>query len=66
MPYSLRLIEDTLAPGARADLALVDPDAVWTPQAPYLSLSRNTPFSSRRLKGRVVKTLSAGRVVHAL
>ena len=56
----------TLAPGSRADIALVDPDAAWTPQAPYLSLSRNTPFSARRLKGRVVKTLSAGRVVHAL
>jgi len=67
-PAALLGLQDrgTLAPGARADLALVDPDAVWTPQAPYLSLSRNTPFSSRRLKGRVVKTLSAGRVVHAL
>lgn len=67
-PAALLGLKDrgTLAPGARADLALVDPDAAWTPQAPYLSLSRNTPFSGRRLKGRVVKTLSAGRVVHAL
>ncbi|MEK7384243.1 MAG: dihydroorotase [Elusimicrobiota bacterium] len=67
-PAALLGLKDrgTLAPGTRADLALIDPDAVWTPQSPYLSLSRNTPFSGRRLKGRVVKTLSAGRVVHAL
>lgn len=67
-PAALLGLKDrgTLAPGSRADVALVDPDAAWTPQAPYLSLSRNTPFSARRLKGRVVKTLSAGRVVHAL
>ena len=56
----------TLAPGADADLAIVDPDAVWTPAAPFHSKSRNTPFSGRRLKGRVLTTLSAGRVVHAL
>lgn len=56
----------TLAPGSRADLALIDPDQAWTPRPPYLSLSRNTPFSGRRLKGRVVKTICAGRIVHAL
>lgn len=56
----------TLAPGADADLAVVDPDGTWTPQAPFLSKSRNTPFQGRRLKGRVLTTLSAGRVVHAL
>ena len=56
----------TLAPGADADLAVVDPDAVWTPEPPFVSKSRNTPFASRRLKGRAVTTLSAGRVVHAL
>ncbi|HAZ08828.1 MAG TPA: dihydroorotase [Elusimicrobia bacterium] len=67
-PAALLGLKDrgTLAPGSRADLTLVDPGAVWTPQAPYLSSSRNTPFSGRRLKGRVVKTLFAGRVVHAL
>lgn len=56
----------TLAPGADADLVVVDPDAVWTPEPPFASKSRNTPFSGRRLKGRAVTTLSAGRVVHAL
>jgi dihydroorotase len=56
----------TLAPGADADLVVVDPDAVWTPEPPYFSKSRNTPFTGRRLKGRALTTLSAGRVVHAL
>ncbi|MCR4296466.1 MAG: dihydroorotase [Elusimicrobia bacterium] len=56
----------TLAPGADADLVVVDPDMIWTPEPPFASKSRNTPFSGRRLKGRAVTTLSGGRVVHAL
>jgi dihydroorotase len=57
----------TLAPGADADLAVVDPDASWTPEAPFASKSRNTPFIGRRLKGRVIRTIVAGRqVVHAV
>lgn len=56
----------TLARGADADLVVVDPDAIWIPEPPFLSKSRNTPFSGRRLKGRATTTLSGGRVVHAL
>ena len=56
----------TLAPGADADLVVVDPNQIWTPEPPYFSKSRNTPFTGRKLKGRAVTTLSAGRVVHAL
>ena len=56
----------SLAVGADADLVVVDPDASWTPEPPFLSKSRNTPFAGRKLKGRAVTTLSAGRVVHAL
>ncbi len=57
----------TLAPGADADLAIVDPDAPWTPEAPFASKSRNSPFAGRRLKGRVLHTFVAGRaVVHAV
>lgn len=56
----------TLAAGADADMVIVDPDAVWTPEPPYASKSGNTPFAGRKLKGRAVTTLSGGRVVHAL
>jgi dihydroorotase len=57
----------TLAKGADADVIVVDPDAAWTPDAPFASKSRNTPFLGRRLKGHVVHTFVAGRaVVHAL
>ncbi len=56
----------TLAAGADADLVIVDPGMSWTPEAPYLSKSSNTPFTGRKLKGRALTTLSAGRVVHAL
>ncbi len=55
-----------LAPGADADLVIVDPGMNWTAEAPYLSKSINTPFTGRKLKGRALTTLSAGRVVHAL
>lgn len=68
-PAALLGLKDkgTLAPGADADVAIVDPDASWTPAPPYLSKSRNTPFAGRRLKGRVLHTFVAGRaVVHAL
>jgi dihydroorotase len=57
----------TLAPGADADVAVVDPGAVWTPQAPFASKSRNTPFIGRRLKGRAAHTFVGGRAVaHAV
>ena len=57
----------TLAPGSDADVVVVDPDAAWTPEAPFVSKSRNTPFAGRRLKGRVLHTFVGGRsVAHAL
>lgn len=53
-----------LAPGAPADLTLVDPRAEWTVDATrFFSKSRNTPFHGRRLTGRVVQTWVAGRQV---
>ena len=55
----------SLKKGMDADLVLVDPDASWTPKAPFLSKSRNTPFAGRRLKGRPVKTFVAGRLAHS-
>jgi len=55
-----------LGPGADADVTLVDPEAAWTPAPPFASKSRNSPFAGRKLKGRAVRTLVAGRTVHAL
>jgi dihydroorotase len=50
--------------GARADLVLVDPGAVWTIEPSRLrTKSKNTPFLRREVKGRVSLTISAGRVV---
>jgi dihydroorotase len=62
----LGLDAGTLAIGAAADLCLFDPDRVWVvkPES-LLSQGKNTPFLERELSGRVVRTLVAGRTVHA-
>ena len=55
----------TLALGAPADIAVFDVTTPWTVDAGRLwSKSRNTPFAGRRLVGRAVLTVVAGRVVH--
>lgn len=55
-----------LAVGAAADVTIFDPAAVWCvdPQASH-SRSRNTPFAGWEMTGKVVRTLVAGRTVHA-
>jgi len=56
----------TLAPGAPADLVLVDLEEPWiVREADILSRSKNTCFESARLQGRVLQTLVAGRTVFA-
>ncbi|MET0832956.1 MAG: amidohydrolase family protein, partial [Actinomycetota bacterium] len=50
-----------VAPGAPANLAVVDPAAAWTvDRAKLASRARNTPFHGRQLRGRVVHTLLRG------
>ena len=57
----------TLAVGSPADVTLIDPEMEWTVDpAAFLSLSRNTPFGGRRLRGRPVRTLVEGRTVWSL
>ncbi len=53
-----------LLPGRRADLIVIDPDAVWrvSPET-LLSAGHNTPFMGWELRGRVTHTLVGGRVV---
>jgi dihydroorotase len=54
-----------LAPGAPADLIIVDPDVPWVCDAETLrSRSKNTPFEGARFEGRVLRTLVAGRTVY--
>ena len=51
-----------IEPDAPANLTLFDPSEQWTVDERALhSLSRNTPFAGRRLRGRVLHTLLRGR-----
>ncbi len=53
-----------LAPGAPADIVVVEQDVEWTvDSARFFSRSRNTPFHGRRLTGRVAQTWVGGRLV---
>jgi dihydroorotase len=54
----------SLAPGAAADITLLDPTAAWTVDpARFQSRSRNTPFGGWPLTGRPWKTIVGGRIV---
>jgi dihydroorotase len=53
-----------LAPGAPANLCVIDPEATWTVDPARLaSRSRNTPYAGRRLQGRVRHTVFRGEPV---
>jgi dihydroorotase len=52
----------SIAVGAPANLAVIDPQAAWTVDGHALhSRARNTPFAGRTLQGRPVHTLLRGR-----
>lgn len=60
----LKLSAGTLAPGAAADITVIDPDLEWTYQAGQTySRSQNTPFDGWELKGRAVQTWVDGSCV---
>ncbi|HTE53844.1 MAG TPA: dihydroorotase [Kofleriaceae bacterium] len=53
----------SLAPGAPADLTVIDLDLAWTvEEAAIRSRSHNTPFVGRALRGGALLTLMGGRV----
>ncbi len=60
----LSLNRGTLTAGVPADITLIDPDLEWTyDREASFSLSRNTPFHGRQMKGRAVRTIVAGQTV---
>lgn len=64
---AFRLPAASLAPGARADLIVLDPDEPWVVDPGNLaSLCKNTPFDEARLQGRVLATLVGGEIIHAV
>ncbi|MGN7291520.1 dihydroorotase [Rhizobium sp. SAFR-030] len=57
----------TLAPGANADITLIDLDEPWlVSEDTIVSRSKNTPFEDARFSGRAVSTYVSGRLVHNL
>jgi dihydroorotase len=59
------LPEVTLAPGSRADLVLIDPEAAWTVDPTrFHSRSRNTPFAGRQVTGKVLATWCGGEATY--
>ncbi|MBN2565156.1 MAG: dihydroorotase, partial [Candidatus Eisenbacteria bacterium] len=54
----------SLALGSPADVTVFDPDWAWEiRESWFLSKSKNSPFIGRRVKGRVVLTVSRGEIV---
>ncbi len=51
-------------PGAPANLVVFDPGSSWVPRS-FLSKSSNSPYKGRKMKGRVITTIYAGRVTHS-
>jgi dihydroorotase len=61
----LGLAAPRIAPGAEANLTLVDLEAEWEAGAEgWESRSDNSCFAGRRLRGRVLITVAAGRVAY--
>ncbi|MEX0912610.1 MAG: dihydroorotase, partial [Gemmatimonadota bacterium] len=62
--HAFSLPGGTLETGSPADLTLFHPEREWVVDpARFLSLSRNTPFAGRKLRGRPVRTIVAGRTI---
>lgn len=57
----------TLARGADADVAVIDPSAEWEFRAQDVrSKSKNSPFLGWKLRGRAILTVCRGRIRHSM
>lgn len=53
-----------LRPGATADIVIFDPERSWVVDPDHFaSRGRNTPLCGQRLKGQVMLTMAAGKIV---
>ncbi|MGQ9876939.1 MAG: dihydroorotase [Chloroflexus sp.] len=53
-----------LRPGATADIVIFDPERSWMVEPDHFaSRGRNTPLRGQRLKGQVMLTMAAGKIV---
>jgi dihydroorotase len=55
----------TLAPGAPADVVVLDPDQAWVvdPER-FLSKGKNSPLGGQTLRGTVLLTISRGNIAY--
>ena len=55
----------TLVEGAAADVVIFDPNTEWlVDTSKFASKGRNTPLAGKKLKGKVMGTISRGRLVY--
>ena len=55
----------SLAEGMAADITVIDPDAQYIIDVnEFASLGKNTPFNGYKVRGKVLKTIVAGRIVY--
>ncbi len=55
----------TLQPRRRADITVIDPRRKWTINPDnFFSLARNTPYAGRKVTGKAVLTIYAGKPTH--
>ncbi len=60
----LKLGKGTLSAGEAADIAIIDPDETWVfDKSSVFGRSKNSPWLGKTFKGRVKKTIVAGKIV---